>query len=339
MDLAQLLALVVRVEHGELRLGVPQRHLLTAVLDADRQQLVLHLVLEVDELACEQAALARLPEAMQSLALYVVLLPVLTLAQVVELLSCEQVGVACDDRRRLGALLLADTDGSRLLGSLRAVGAERRLELLGCANRRAPHGAESTPFLDIIRRGGDVRGGHPGAVRHSAGRAVGDLTGALTRLERIAAEPDELDEDTLEVLPVLQYSLHRAGEAIQGIAPLPASAEAHRELAAALEDARDVTGDVACLLEVDDYEGATELVHEWRGALFRVRLARRRLIRLPPPLPAELEDLPTTTAAAVALVLLAAGTIAFLAGAVLVIWPLWAAGLGVVATSLLVYRP
>jgi hypothetical protein len=41
----------------------------------------------------------------------------------------------------------------------------------------------------------------------------------------------------------------------------------------------------------------------------------------------------------VALVLLAAGTVAFLAGAVLVIWPLWAGGLGVVATSLLVYRP
>ena len=79
-----------------------------------------------------------------------------------------------------------------------------------------------------------------------------DLTGALTRLERIAAEPDELDEDTLEVLPVLQYSLHRVGEAIHGLAPLPATAGAHRELAAALEDARDVTGDVACLLELED---------------------------------------------------------------------------------------
>ena len=104
--------------------------------------------------------------------------------------------------------------------------------------------------------------------------------------------------------------------------------EAHRELAAALEDARDVTGDVACLLEIDDYDGAAELVHEWRGALFRVRLASPcRPIRLPPPLPRELEDPPTTTAAAVALSLLAAGTVAFLAGAVLVIWPLWAAGL------------
>ena len=110
-----------------------------------------------------------------------------------------------------------------------------------------------------------------------------DLTGALTRLERIAAEPDELDEDTLDVLPVLQYSLHRAGEAIHGLPPLPATAEAHRELAAALEDARDVTGDVAALLELEDAEAAAELVHEWRGALFRVRLARRRLVRVPQP--------------------------------------------------------
>ena len=166
-----------------------------------------------------------------------------------------------------------------------------------------------------------------------------DLTGALSRLERIAAEPDELDEDTLEVLPVLQYSLHRAGESIHGLAPLPATADAHRELAAALEDARDVTGDVACLLEADDSDGAAELVHEWRGALFRVRLARRRLIRTPPT-PARVVDEPRRTAlAAGALALLAAGTAAFLAGAVLVIWPLWAAGLGLVATSLLVFRP
>lgn len=184
---------------------------------------------------------------------------------------------------------------------------------------------------------------YAGATREQYATALdglwNDLTGALVRLERIAAEPDELDEDALEVLPVLQYSLHRAGEAIQGLAPLPASVEAHRELAAALEDARDVTGDVACLLEIDDYFGAAELVHEWRGALFRVRLARRRLIRLPPPLQRELEEPPTTTAVALALSLLAAGTVAFLAGAVLVMWPLWAAGLGVVATSLLVYRP
>jgi hypothetical protein len=184
---------------------------------------------------------------------------------------------------------------------------------------------------------------HAEATREQYATALdglwGDLTGALTRLERIAADPDELDEDTLEVLPVLQYSLHRTGEAIHGLAPHPTSTEAHRELAAALEDARDVTGDVACLLDADDYEGAAELVHEWRGALFRVRLARRRLTRLPAPASAEIDDPPTTRAAAVALALLAVGTVAFLAGAILVMWPVWAAGLAVVAGSLLVYGP
>jgi hypothetical protein len=166
-----------------------------------------------------------------------------------------------------------------------------------------------------------------------------DLTGALTRLERIAAEPDELDADTLEVLPVLQYSLHRAGETIHGVAPLPATAEAHRELAAALEDARDLTGEVASLLDAGDWEAATDLVHEWRGALFRVRLARRRLIRVPQPSAPTTDEPKTTATAAGALVLLAVGTLAFLAGAVLVVWPLWAAGLALVAGSLLVFRP
>ena len=184
---------------------------------------------------------------------------------------------------------------------------------------------------------------YAGATREQYATALdglwGDLTGTLTRLERIAAEPDELDEDTLERLPVLQYSLHRAGEAIHGLAPLASSAEAHRELAAALEDARDVTGDVASLLEENDWDGAAELVHEWRGALFRVRLARRRLIRLPAPLPVALDEPLPTAGAVLALALLAAGTVAFLAGAVLVVWPLWAAGLAAVAASLLVYGP
>ena len=145
MDLPQLLPLVVRVEDGELRLGVTQRHLLTAVLDTDRQELVLHLVLEMDELTREQAALARLPQPMKTLTLDGVALFVLPLTQVVELLAREEVGVARDDCRRLGALFLADADGSRLLGPFRAVGAERRLEVVGRANAGRRHGEESTP--------------------------------------------------------------------------------------------------------------------------------------------------------------------------------------------------
>ena len=184
---------------------------------------------------------------------------------------------------------------------------------------------------------------YAGATREHYASALdglwSDLAGALTRLERIAAEPEELDEETLEVLPVLQYSLHRAREAAHGIVPLPTTADAHRELAAALEDARDVTGDIASLLETDEPDAVAELVHEWRGALFRVRLARRRLIRAPLPAPVEIERAPAPVAAAAALALLAAGTAAFLAGAVLVLWPLWAAGLGLVAAALFAYRP
>jgi hypothetical protein len=184
---------------------------------------------------------------------------------------------------------------------------------------------------------------YAGATREQYASALNglwsDLNGALARLERIAAEPEAFDDDLADVLPVLQYSLHRAAEAIHGLPPLPVAAEAHRELAGSLEEARDVTAEVAWLLEAGEYETARELVHEWRGALFRVRLARRRLTRTPLPLPVEVDEPRATAVAAVALALLAAGTTAFLAGAVLVMWPLWAAGLGVVAASLLVFRP
>jgi hypothetical protein len=167
------------------------------------------------------------------------------------------------------------------------------------------------------------------------------LAGTVTVLEQLAADPEELDDETtLVLLPGLQYSLHRAGELVHGIAPPPGTREAHRELEAALEDARDVTGDVAALLEADDSETAAQLVLEWRGALFRVRLARRRLVRTSPlVLRTEIERRGTTAAALGSLTLLVLGLGAFLAGAVLVTWPLWAAGLALVAGALLAYRP
>lgn len=166
-----------------------------------------------------------------------------------------------------------------------------------------------------------------------------DLAGTVVRLERLAADPNALDDVDLDVLPSLQYALHRAGELVYGIRPPPGTVAAHAELVAALEDARDVTGEVSSLLEADERDAAAELVHEWRGALFRVRLARRRLTRTPLPQRVEVEGSGLSRAAAGALVLLAAGIAAFLAGAVLVTWPLWAAGLGLVAGSLFVYRP
>ena len=78
---------------------------------------------------------------------------------------------------------------------------------------------------------------------------------------------------------------------------------------------------------------------EWRGALFRVRLARVRLSILPPR-PAVAE--PGTgfpVAAAIATALTVTGVAAFTAGAVLVLWPVWAIGLALVAAGYLAYRP
>src|SRR5207253_1874642 len=89
-----------------------------------------------------------------------------------------------------------------------------------------------------------------------------DLSSTLARLEALAAEPEELDETAGEVLPGLQYSLHRASELAHGISP-PAGAEtAHAELAAALADARDVTAEVADVLDSAGGDAAAVLVHE-----------------------------------------------------------------------------
>jgi hypothetical protein len=167
------------------------------------------------------------------------------------------------------------------------------------------------------------------------------LTRTLARLDRYAADPAGLEEhDAQDVLQRLQYTLHTAGERVYGLAP-PAGAEpAHRELWAALGAARDATADVAEALAEDGVEGAEPLVWEWRGALFRVRLARLRLLgpghhepvrerserrELGPPL--------------LACVLVSAGAAAFVLGAVTGRWPLWLAGMLAVCSSALAYRP
>ena len=82
------------------------------------------------------------------------------------------------------------------------------------------------------------------------------------------------------------------------------------------------------------------LLPEWRGALFRVRLARLRLAT-----PAAKKDVaPSPAPAALAPALLAvglalAGALAFVAGATLGLWPVWAAGLLATAAAVLAYRP
>lgn len=166
------------------------------------------------------------------------------------------------------------------------------------------------------------------------------LARTLTRLDVAAAEPDALDEDAVAALRRLQYALHLACEHAYGLEPPPAAASAHAELADALAGARDATADVAEAASIWGAEGVQPLLHEWRGALFRVRLARMRLAAPTPPPPAppaRLEEGVRWPLAAFALALL--GALSFVAGATLSLWPLWVAGLLAVCGSVLAYRP
>jgi hypothetical protein len=170
------------------------------------------------------------------------------------------------------------------------------------------------------------------------------LARALTELEAIAGDPDELlDEDAvLERLPPLQYALHATAELAVGLRP-PAGAEAvHAELAAALAGARDATAEVAEVLNLAGAAAAEPLLPEWRGALFRVRLARLH-VATPSPLPVEEatvdEPLRTGAGALTATLLALSGAIVFAAGATVALWPVWALGLALFAGGLLVYTP
>jgi hypothetical protein len=178
-----------------------------------------------------------------------------------------------------------------------------------------------------------------GAARQYAGTMAGfwsGLSSTLHGLEALAADSRRLDEETVDALRLLQYRLHWSGEALAGVEPPPGAREGHEELAGALAEARDATGDIAEAIDLGGREGADELLLEWRGALFRVRLARMRLTSddsdATPP-----AEFPAAAAAATALTFL--GVAAFVAGAVLILWPLWAVGLGLVAGGYLAYRP
>lgn len=170
-----------------------------------------------------------------------------------------------------------------------------------------------------------------------------DLARVLRRLDAIASHPDEelADEAVLESLPALQYALHSAGELAVGIDP-PAEAEwAHHELASALADARDATAEVGEAAWSSGPEAVAALMPEWRGALFRVRLAQMRLAQAPrpapPPQPEALRSQDRGALIATGLVL--AGTFVVTFGAMLGVWPLWTLGLVLVAGGFVVYRP
>jgi hypothetical protein len=163
---------------------------------------------------------------------------------------------------------------------------------------------------------------------------LGGLSTTLSQLEQLAADPDRTlaDEDVLAVFPGLQYTLHAASETAAGIDP-PADAEAtHVELAAALGDARDATAEVAEAAAVGGPEAAWPLVYEWRGALFRVRLARARLAPQPVRPPRRRRRSRRRVAAGA---LAAGGGLLIVVGAFLADWPLAAGGLALAAGILL----
>lgn len=172
-----------------------------------------------------------------------------------------------------------------------------------------------------------------------------ELTRSLSRLDRLAADPSSLHAgDAIARLQRLQYSLHVASEHVYGLRPPDEAMPAHVELAGALAGARDATAEIAEALEEQGAVGVDPLLHEWRGALFRVRLARLRLSapapHSEPAPPRPVEPHASELARPLAAVMLAlAGALAFVVGAVLALWPIWAAGILVAGTSMLVYRP
>ena len=195
-----------------------------------------------------------------------------------------------------------------------------------------------------------VRGGE----RQAYTAAVTDLWErvgtALTRLERVAdSSSEELVDAHAEELPGLQYALHAGAELAVGIdAPTPA-ATLHAELVAALGEARDATADISFALETGGPDEVEPLLLEWRGALFRVRLARLRALEQSRAVaqersaktgarPRERRDR-TPVSAIVATILILGGAFLFTAGAVLVAWPVWAAGLALFAGGFVLYRP
>jgi hypothetical protein len=171
------------------------------------------------------------------------------------------------------------------------------------------------------------------------GQLWSGLARTLTRLEALAEEPQRLDDDSVDMLRRLQYRLHTACEHAYGIAPPAAAQPNHAELAAALAGARDATAEVVEAIEAEGCEAAQLLVHEWRGALFRVRLARLRLAGPRQRRPEEPKAERAFRAPLAALVLALLGAAAFTVGAALGTWPLWAAGLLAVGGSFLAYKP
>ena len=172
------------------------------------------------------------------------------------------------------------------------------------------------------------------------GELWSELSLTLARLEAIALHPELLEEDeTAGALRRLQYRLHLASESVLELSPPAAAEHAHIELAEALAGARDATGDVAVAVDEHGTGTVEPMLFEWRGALFRVRLARLRLAGEQPPQAPARPHLPRLEAPLAASALTIGGTAVFAIGATAGPWPLWVAGMIAVCLSLVLYRP
>jgi hypothetical protein len=166
------------------------------------------------------------------------------------------------------------------------------------------------------------------------------LAHTLSRLEAIAAEPERLEDvRQVDVLRRLQYGLHRASEHAFGLSPPAGTEPVHTELAGALAGARDATARIVEAVDEWGHEAAEPLVWEWRGALFRVRLARLRLSGSSPLGPHPATETPFSWRAPLtALVLILAGAGMFVAGAMTHQWPVWVAGMVAICCSAATFR-
>jgi hypothetical protein len=194
-----------------------------------------------------------------------------------------------------------------------------------------------------------VRRHEPGGYAEAVSRLWERVGAALVRLERVAESPaDGVADGFLEELPQLQYSLHAGAELAVGIEPPPGAETLHAELVSALGEARDITAEVGFALEAGDVELVEPLLPEWRGALFRVRLARLRALERTSlqmggdgnaePEPSRSRRERPSASALVATGLVIGGAFLFTAGAVLAAWPVWAAGLALFAGGFVLYR-
>jgi hypothetical protein len=162
VQLTELVALLVIRDHCKTRERRAKRQLLTLEGQARGENRVLELVVLLGQLGGDEPTLTGLAQPIEPLAL-VSVRNLLLVTQGLKLLAAEEIGVANDDRRLLGDLLLADADGPALLRPLVEVALELLLEL-----RRAAYGGRRHLEDSIQRRG--RRAPPAGRPCRSAGR-------------------------------------------------------------------------------------------------------------------------------------------------------------------------